>query len=292
MRNAPRPGWYPDPAGTADHYRWWDGDRWTDHLSASPNAPTPTPLGTPSAVEPDPPRRRSPFRTVVALVVIVALFLTAGAGVGLWLWGGAPNGGPEAGGGTSPSRASTAAASPVGPRGQLDASSRTATIGPASMVLPDEPYTLHGDPVPVSGVFDVAFLAEAEVHRQYDGDHDWSAMVGLTALSPDLITGNDLELAGKQTLTKLAKRMYGGHSTKITNAEWSDRSVDGYPGLELSAQVHYAVDRLPSRYDTVNALLVRLDDGTIVAAVTAVPDGAESDIGRLAAASLNSLTVS
>ncbi len=27
-----RPGWYPDPAGEADH-RWWDGGKWTDHLS-------------------------------------------------------------------------------------------------------------------------------------------------------------------------------------------------------------------------------------------------------------------
>ncbi len=27
-----RPGWYPDPAGDADH-RWWDGTKWTEHLS-------------------------------------------------------------------------------------------------------------------------------------------------------------------------------------------------------------------------------------------------------------------
>ncbi len=291
MRNAPLPGWYPDPAGTADHYRWWDGDQWTDHLSTSPNAPTPTPLTTPISAEPDPPRRRSPVRAVVALVVIVALFLTAGAGVGLWLWGGAPSGRTEAGSGATPSQRSATTASPVGPNGQLDASSRTATIGAVSMQLPDEPYTMHGDPMSVSGVFDVAFLAEAEVHHQYDGDHDWSAMVGLAALSPNLIDGTNLELAGKATVTRLAKRLYGGHSTKISDVRWSDRSIDGYPGLEFSARVHYAVDRLPSRYDTVNAVLVRLDDATIVAAVSAVPDGAESKIGRLAAKSLDSLTI-
>ena len=27
-----RPGWYPDPAGEADH-RWWDGGKWTGHVS-------------------------------------------------------------------------------------------------------------------------------------------------------------------------------------------------------------------------------------------------------------------
>ena len=39
------------------------------------------------------------------------------------------------------------------------------------------------------------------------------------------------------------------------------RTVDGQPAMLFSAQVHYSVDRLPSRYDTVTALLVKLDDG-------------------------------
>lgn len=35
-------GWYPDPAGKADTFRWWDGDAWTRFLSADPAAPPPT----------------------------------------------------------------------------------------------------------------------------------------------------------------------------------------------------------------------------------------------------------
>jgi uncharacterized Tic20 family protein len=30
----PRPGWYPDPGGSAAH-RYWDGTRWTDALSSA-----------------------------------------------------------------------------------------------------------------------------------------------------------------------------------------------------------------------------------------------------------------
>ncbi|XAS66350.1 DUF2510 domain-containing protein [Micrococcaceae bacterium Sec5.7] len=49
MTDTPRsplaaPGWYPDPSGSAQ-LRWWDGRRWTEHLSGAPfqNRPTARP---------------------------------------------------------------------------------------------------------------------------------------------------------------------------------------------------------------------------------------------------------
>ena len=33
----PPPGWYPDPGG-ANRWRWWDGQRWTEHVSSHPRA--------------------------------------------------------------------------------------------------------------------------------------------------------------------------------------------------------------------------------------------------------------
>jgi hypothetical protein len=61
--------------------------------------------------------------------------------------------------------------------------------------------------------------------------------------------------------------------------------------MHFSAQVHYSVDRLPSRYDTVTALLVKLDDGSLIMAASSVPDDADSDVARQAGDALRTLKV-
>ena len=69
------------------------------------------------------------------------------------------------------------------------------------------------------------------------------------------------------------------------------RTVDGQPAMLFSLQVHYSVDRLPSRYDTVTALLVKLDDGSLIMAASSVPNDADSDVVRQADDALRTLTV-
>ena len=289
MTNVPRPGWYPDPAGTSDAYRWWDGQTWTDGLSDSPNAPAPAP----AADEPEPVRRRSPFRVAVALIVVIAMFLGAGLGVGLWLWDvgtGGTRGGPDTSGRTSSPRDPVSAA-PAEPPGQLDESTRTATIGAASLELPDDPYRLQADPMRVKGVLEPLFMAEAEVHDRYDGEHDWGAMVALAAVDPDLAAQPDLESTGRRTMARLAGAIYGAKVTNVTNQGVADLSIDGCAGVEFTADVHYAVDRLPSRYDRVRAVVVKLDDGTVVAAISSVPDDADKKLSELAAKAVDSLSI-
>ncbi|MFT2691866.1 DUF2510 domain-containing protein [Clavibacter zhangzhiyongii] len=43
-------GWYADPAGS-DRLRWWDGTRWTDHLTDAPTAAASTAGSTPGSGE-------------------------------------------------------------------------------------------------------------------------------------------------------------------------------------------------------------------------------------------------
>ncbi|WP_231920305.1 DUF2510 domain-containing protein [Microlunatus soli] len=39
--STPAAGWFPDPAGRPDSYRWWDGAAWTHYLTDDPTGPAP-----------------------------------------------------------------------------------------------------------------------------------------------------------------------------------------------------------------------------------------------------------
>lgn len=58
------PGWYPDPAGTPNHYRYWDGQQWSAHSTPNPQD------GDPGPAEP---QGRGPLILIVALLVAIAL---------------------------------------------------------------------------------------------------------------------------------------------------------------------------------------------------------------------------
>ena len=275
MTTTPRPGWYPDPADDAGvGYRWWDGSTWTDDTADHAYAPSPE-----DTIVLGPPRRRSGFVRVVAWTVVVALVLTTSAGALLLLWSG-----PKAESRTEPDTAATLG-------GQLDERARRAAIGSATMDLPPTPYQVASGTHKVPGVLDVAFIAEAKVHPRTDQHPGWTAMTCLAAVSDRLAKGSDFDADSETTLRTLAGRIYGNAATDIKAVDLSEHSVDGHLGVRLTAQVHYRIDGLPSQYDDVTAILVRLDDGTVVAAISSVPDDASDQVRQLAAESLESLRI-
>ena len=278
MTDAPRPGWYPDPAGT-ELFRWWDGRTWADSTSLTAQAPPPLEAVWADVSATVASRQNSPVRTAVALTVGLAVFLTAAAGFGLILWRDPP--------GYSAARAGGPTGRPVG---HLDEVTRTATIGSASMTLPGDPYLLEPGPRSLDGVFDLMFAADAVVHPAYDGVHHWSATALLGRVPPDSLR-RDLAAQGQRSLGQLRSVFFARHETSLVQLESSDRSVDGQPGLLLSATVHYEVADLPSRHDVLTLLIVGLDDGSSIVAATSVPDDADPEVARQAAAALDSLTI-
>lgn len=305
----PRPGWYPDPAGVPQRYRWWDGERWSQAVGESPNAPPPDALAArlargeltdddsdeiPELDDPDQdewqPRRSSPARMVLALTLSLTLVVVAGLGTGLVFWkdSGPPTAAEEPAPNQVPSARSTPGAAPTG---QLDPKSRTATLGPATIKLPGPPYQLYADPITVPYLFQTCFLANAEVHPRYDGKSTWSATIALAQISPELINSTDLEKTAAKAAERYAQRFFGGHETKLGRLSVSDWSVDGHPGVMITFRVSYDVKKLASRYDKVSVILVRLDNGSFIAATSSVPNDADPELSRLARKSLESLRI-
>jgi Protein of unknown function (DUF2510) len=288
VTGAPKPGWYPDPAGATGLYRWWDGSNWADVTSDSAQAPPPIPVQIEAAAGAVPTLRPvSPLRVAAVLSVGFALFVSASIGLGLVIW-------------RDPSSTSTqrtvggSAGLPSGggtdPIGYLDERTRTATIGPASLTMPGDPYVLSPHPMAIRGVLDLLFWAAAPVHIRYDGENDWSSGVLLGRVAAQG-GGGDLQTEGNLALHRLSQAIFLQQPTELKGISWQQRTVDGQPAMLFSAQVHYSVSGLPSRYDTVTALLVRLDDGSLIMAASSVPNDADSDIARQARDALKTFTV-
>ena len=290
MTGAPRPGWYPDPAGAPGLYRWWDGGNWAQVTSDSAQAPPPLPVLAEAAFgEGGSARQTSPLRVVAVLSVGFALFVSASIGLGLVLWRDPSNTSAQrvVGGSAGLPSAGGVGTAPIG---YLDERTRTATIGPASLTMPGDPYVLSPDPMEIRGVLDLLFWASAPVHIRYDGKHDWSSGVLLGRVAEQSSAG-DLQTDGRLALHRLSQAIFDQHPTELKRMTWEQRTVDGQPAMLFSAQVHYSVDRLPSRYDTVTALLVRLDDGSLIIAASSVPNDAASDIAHQARDALRTFTV-
>jgi hypothetical protein len=234
-------------------------------------------------------RRASPLRVATALSLGFALFISASIGLGLVIWRDQPNTSAQRVAGGSAGRPSAGGVSSE-PVGYLDESTRTATIGPASLTMPSDPYVLSPDPMTIRGVLDVLFWASAPVHSRYDGQHDWSSGVLLGRVS-ESSNHSDLKTEGRLALYRLSTAIFDEHPTQLKGMSWDERPVDGQPGMLFSAQVHYRVDRLPSRYDTVTALVVQLDDGSLIIAASSVPNDADSAVTRQARDALRTLTI-
>ena len=203
------------------------------------------------------------------------MFVSASIGLGLMIWPSQSNTSaqPAAGGsGGLPSVGSVG----TDPVGYLDERTRTANIGPASLTMPGDPYVLSPDPMAIRGVL--------------DGKHDWSSGVLLGRVTQSSNQGQ-LETEGTLALHRLSNAIFDRHPTELKGLRWDEHAVDGRPGMLFSAQVYYSVERLPSRYDTVTAVVVRLDDGSLIMAASSVPNDANSDVARQAADALKTLSI-
>jgi hypothetical protein len=75
-------GWYPDPAGQPQTYRYWDGTSWSQDTTSDPYAPPPAPPPPAYGFRPAPPSGGSRGSGLTVLLVAVAVLVLIGLSVG------------------------------------------------------------------------------------------------------------------------------------------------------------------------------------------------------------------
>ncbi|SDS12479.1 DUF2510 domain-containing protein [Microlunatus soli] len=244
---------------------------------------------------------------LVALLVAVSLVVSGGV-VGLIGWrsyqsarspaGSAAGGpeqssaaGPQASSGPSPGGGSGSDAQ-ADRSGRLDEVTRRASIGRATMTLPPAPYELVSDPVSIPHVFDAMFVANAPVHADYNGADTWASTVGIGHIPAEAWTDDDLPGFGRKALKGISEQFFGYTPTSVDKFDYHPVTVGSTACAELTANVHYAVKGLASKFDRVR--IVGCPDGTdgsVVAAVSSVPDDASHQVSTLAERSLATFAV-
>jgi hypothetical protein len=277
----PRPGWYPDPSSRGETFRWWDGSEWTDR--------TRTKL---------PSRNNRPNNRLIVLLLGFSLVVGGGV-VGLFGWRTFSDtrqaDRQQASGAASPTprhTARTTGRSPGQPDGQLDETTREATLAGARMILPGAPYELVTDPVTVPHVFDAMFVANAPVHARFNGSDTWAATVGLGHIPADAWSRDDLPGFARKVLYGFSEQFFGYHPSSVERLDYGAATVSGRPCAKITANVVYRAKKPAGRHDRLVIIGCPAADGSVIAAISSVPDDARPLLSRLASKSLASLTLS
>lgn len=237
---------------------------------------------------------------MVALLIAISLVISGGV-VGLIGWRGYQSSRSADGSAGSPASADpTARPSERGKRrastdprsGQLDEVTRKASIGQATIQLPPDPYELVSDPVTVPGVFDAMFVANAPVHRDYNGSDSWAATVGIGHIPADAWSDDDLPGFGRKALKGISEQFFGYTPTSVKKLSYRPTTVGDSGCAELTADVHYAVKGLASKFDRVRIVgCPDGADGSMVAALSSVPDDAPHRVSTVAKRSMSTFAL-
>ena len=295
-------GWFADPGGKANTFRWWDGKAWTRWLSADPTAPDP---GPPPDSQPDPPSLPPPQRAAepepvapadqaldldalpppnpadrvvrlpaaAAIVVTVVLLTVIAVGAIVSITADRPLTGPA----VDPPP-------PTQPPAKIayDPATRNVSFEEMTFIAPAAPFSCDPEPREVPGTFTSAFTCQALVHRNYDKkNNSWTASVALVRLDDRLRASGNLTSIASETLGAIAGQNY---PTKVTVRKLKSNKLvriapDG-KAVHLSAELHVSVPNLPTRYDRLVLAVFELESGQHVAWYSLQPNDSPKDVGK------------
>jgi hypothetical protein len=282
---APEPGWYADPAKSADTFRWWDGTGWTRWLSADAQAPDPSATvepataATPAEAVTSGPQVRASVAVAVVIGAVLLALVAVGAVTAL----------------TADRLRTGPAVDPVPPKPPAvvayDAGSRAASVKELRAVLPGPPFTCQRPQTQI-GLFSSAVVCNAVVHEDYDGKGGrWYASQIFAVVDPDIVEPGDLAITADHLADGLATAYYAGVHVTVKKRELEklvDIAPDGKAAL-LTLQFHYSAKGLASKYDRVVVGVFELADGDFGTWLARNPNDAPKKFRKLLDASASTV---
>jgi hypothetical protein len=306
-------GWFADPSGKINTFRWWDGQAWTRWLSADPTAADPGPVADPGVptspapdfpppdeatayappdavkagpaalAPPDPGDRMVGLPAAAAVLVGGVLLAIIAVGAIISLTADRPLTGPAV---APPPPTETPLAV------TYNAGTRTGSVEELKVALPAAPFSCASSPTEIPGLFASAVSCDVAVHPDYDKEkNDWGASVGLGLLEPERDTERDLRQLLASTASAVLARNYEVDDLTVKRAKnrTSDVASAGRARV-VTAELHVSNPGLPTKYDAMRVVIVRLESGRHVAWWGLVPDDSPEEVRMAVAASAESIT--
>ena len=263
-----QPGWYPDPAGTPGHFRYWDGQSWAESATERPSlAAASAPTGAPTFTGP-PRGQRSRRPWWIAAAALFAAFLVF---VGWRLTRPVET---AAAGTPSSTSAPTGTAwdqTPIASSGLSASASSSASGCPVSLTKADIPQKSDGllraghvgvKPIPGWSIHNSITMGWAAqvVEQDSQVEAGWYANIWLGALA----TADGFTDVQKATTVFLGCYASSDFYTGITATKvvWSKATtVSGHPGWAVRAEVRVNFEKNPAvKGDVIDIIVVDTGD--------------------------------
>jgi hypothetical protein len=190
---------------------------------------------------------------------------------------------------SSPSESPSPSASPTGPF-SYDAATRVFAYDGLQITLPDAPYITTQTGTDLGGPAGIGVESYAVVHKKYNGkSSDWDATVEVDQVGPEL-TGKTLEQTADKIISAWAHGAFASSPAQVRNEKKSTITKnEPRPARVITADMHYSIKGLSSKYDHVSLLVSKGPSGKYVAFLSSRPDDASAKIKTALQTSINTV---
>lgn len=263
------PGWYPDPGGAPDLYRFYDGAAWSETTSPNPASPPPGQApATPALVGPYAPGpRRSTAGWIIAagalLLVVIVVVVVAVRSLG----GDKPVTPPTPGPAPSSTTCPDAARPSAAPAGQTGARVSSGRLSYPRLGAPFR-APKYDSRVPFGR--DVQ-NQDATVEVSTDGKVTWVAAV----LIARLLAGDGFfgpEQGAKVVADCVVGRFYGDSAVQRDDRRNAGLTVDGHQAWTIESHLSFEIPNIKTTGETM--IIVVVDTGESEAGLfyASIPD--------------------